>query len=225
MNDSRDEPEAESRGFDVFGASPLVPGQGISRQALTELDQWLASFEANAHPAWEVLWRELCAERVPIVGKNGELALTERGQARSRRRWNWRKALYIAWKATPKRLRQPGTLEELADLLGVNSGTIRNWRRNDPEIDERVKTFPRKELMEHLVDVYDALVQVATTPEPSAHQDRKLFLELVDEYTPGSRVDAELTVRDDDARQRLARLLGAEDAGGTEGGGDPPTEQ
>lgn len=171
----------ETREFDGFS------GQG-------DVETWLAG--AERPPAWLELWRELCEERAPILGKDGELALNERGEARVRRRFNWRQALFIAWTATPKHLRTPATQNELADLLGLAStGTFRNWRRKYPEMDERIRQLPREMLITHLADVYDAMVAVATSPDPKATPERKLFLELVGEYTPRSEVKADVAVQ------------------------------
>jgi hypothetical protein len=184
--------EDKTRAFDDFGGvSGRVPGQAESRQARMSLAEWLKAVPEP--PTWLAIWEELTAERAPMLGADGELALNEAGQARVRRRWNWRQALYIAWMATPRHERQPATLAELADLLGLSStGTFRNWRRNDPEIDERIRALPKTLLLGHVVDVYAALVAVASDPDPKAFQDRRLFLEIAGEYSPkGVQVSAE----------------------------------
>lgn len=128
-----------------------------------------------------------------MLGADGELVLNEAGQARVHRRWNWRQALFIAWMATPRHERQPTTLAGLADLLGLSStGTFRNWRRADAEIDERIRALPKTLLLGHVADVYAALVAVASDPDPKAFQDRRLFLEIAGEYSPkGLQVSAE----------------------------------
>ncbi len=180
-----------------FPAGETTPGQAQSRRARAELARWVVGQEKE--PIWLPIWLELSAERV--AGK---------------RRWDWRKALYIAWSCVPRSQREPKTIDGLADLLGLKgSGTIRAWRAKDPGIDERIATLPRQLLLGHVADVYGALVEVASTPDPKAHQDRKLFLELVGEYAQRSEVEVEVT----DARERLARLLGAGDDSGAEAGG------
>lgn len=204
----------ESRDFDgfavpadddaEFGAPANAPGQAQSRQARMELKSWLSALaveETRAAqgpirtPEWVELWRELCDEREPVIDPDGELALNVRGEARVRRRWNWRQALYIAWMATPRGKRIPKTQGELADMLGLSSpAAFRNWRRHKPEIDERIKAVPRDLLITHLADVYDALVEVASSPDPRSHPDRKLFLEMVGEYTPRAEVKADLAL-------------------------------
>ena len=184
MTSNEGRPEDKTRAFDDFGGvSEQVPGQVESRRARAGLDEWLKAFPEP--PTWLAIWEELTAERAPLLGADGELALNEAGQARVHRRWNWRQALYIAWMATPRHERKPATLAELANLLGLSStGTFRNWRRNDPEIDERIRTLPKSLLMGHVADVYAALVTVASDPDPKAFQDRRMFLEIAGEYSP-----------------------------------------
>jgi hypothetical protein len=181
----------ESRDFDGFTAEAGEPaGEPAGRE---KVDGWLLGVEKP--PAWLELWRDLCDERAPVIGADGELALNARGEARVRKRWNWRQALYIAWMATPKHKREPKTQDELADLLGLAStGTFRNWRRAHPEMVERIQQVPRDLLVTHLADVYDALVYVARSYDPRAHPDRKLFLELVGEYTPKAELKSDVTV-------------------------------
>ena len=166
-----------------FPAGPDVPGQAESRAARMELERWLT--EQTELPAWFALWEELVSERAPLVGRDGELLLNVRGEVRTRRRWDWRKALYIAWSSVPKSKREPKTLEQFVALLGLSSsGTIRNWRAHDPGIAERIAALPKTLLMDHVVDVYDALVTVATMHDPRAFNDRRLFLELAGQYAP-----------------------------------------
>ncbi len=170
----------------LVAGGPALAGQDgdlAHQTAQMELQAWLAGCEER--PRWVTLWEELCEESEPILGPDGEPVLTAKGAARCRRRWPWRKAAYIAWAATPKHERAPKTLEELAALLGLaGAGTIRNWRRQDAGIDERIAALPRKMLAGRLADVYEALAEVAASWDPKAHQDRKLFLELMGEYTP-----------------------------------------
>lgn len=175
---------SEVEELDNAGAELAVPGGDLTHPAArAELDAWLAQREKELD--WARYWRELCTERALVLGRDGEPVLNERGQARERLRWGWRKAAYIAWAATPKALREPKTLEELAQLLGLASaGTIRNWRRKDPGIAERIAELPRQFLAERVPDVMAALGMVASLPDPRAHQDRRMFLEMVGEYSP-----------------------------------------
>jgi len=155
-----------------------VPGQASSREYKARLDSLLEARrakpelqlqEAAKEPApWEEFWRDLMEER----DKDGK------------RRWDWRKALYIAWHCVPTSKRWPKHKYELMDLLGVNDATARKWRQGDPEIDERIASGPKALLAGHVANVLDALVTVATKAEAQSHQDRKLFLELAGVYKP-----------------------------------------
>lgn len=221
---------------DDFPANESTPGQAESRAARSELDRWLA--QQVEPPAWFTLWNELRAERVPVIGPDGQPILDARGEFRTRRRWDWRKALYIAWSCVPKNQRLPKTLEELCSLLGLSStGTIRNWRRKDPTLHERIEQLPKQLLINHVADVYDALVTVASSADPKAFNDRRLFLELTGQYSQkgtlavsgpeGGPVPldfsyglSELSDEELDALDRITRRL----AGGGGGEGAPASD-
>ena len=108
--------------------------------------------------------------------------------------WNWRVAAYIAWAASPKNTRTPKTQDELArQHLGLTSDrAINTWRRKNPAIDEMVAVLQAAPLFAHRAEIYEALVKVATSPEYKGHNDRKLALELLGDYVPRSKVEAEL---------------------------------
>lgn len=172
---------------DDFPASAGTPGQAESRVARNELQRWRA--QQTDMPAWFTLWNDLRDERVALTGKDGQALLDERGELRTQRRWDWRKALFIAWSCVPKAKREPKTIEELCSLLGLAStGTVRNWRRKDPGLAERIAELPRTLLLNHVADVYDALVSVASQHDPKAFNDRRLFLEMAGQYSPKGTV-------------------------------------
>lgn len=120
--------------------------------------------------------------------------------------WDWRKAAYIAWAATPVDGRWPATQEALArEVLGLNSSrAIRGWRQGNPAIDERVASLLVESLMDARADVIRALKAVAGTPAASAHRDRKMFLEMTQLYTP------EMRLRMTDAGSDVRELSDAE---------------
>lgn len=159
-----------------------VPGQAGSRESKERLEGLLEARRARPVPSlavaeaepvpWEDFWRDLMEER------------TEDGK----RRWDWRKALYIAWHCVPTSKRWPRHKYELMDILGVNDATARKWRQNDKEIDERIASGPKSLLGGHVANVLSALVQVAEKADPQAHQDRKLFLEITGLYKPKGEV-------------------------------------
>lgn len=96
-----------------FPASPKTPGQQASRAAYAALESRRGEY------GW---WEKY-------------LDLREEG-------WDWRKAVYMAWMASPVEARSPKTLDALAtDVLGLNTSTIRKWRAKQPEIAARIETL------------------------------------------------------------------------------------
>lgn len=189
--------DREGRGFTT---PPTAPGQDVSRLKKRELDQHLAGLQAQdeAPPAWMELYDALLDER------------DEEGK----RRWDWRKALYIAWNCTPREERDPKTLGGLARRLGVAASTMRAWRYSDPEIERRISELPRLLLMEHVASVYQALATLASTPDPKTFQDRRLFLELTGQYSPkaGVILGGEVQVATVTAAERIAAMQRALEA-------------
>ena len=155
-----------------FTASPNVPGQEQSHESKAGLEAWLA--EHSTAPAWLEMYRDLLAERTET----------------KRPRWDWRKALYIAWSATPRNKRWPKNHNELASFLGLtDAATMRHWRLKDPEIDERIQALPREALLGHVAAVFDALATVASDPDARSFQDRQLFLKITGYYQPSKTVE------------------------------------
>ena len=148
-------------------AHPDAPGQAESRSALGRLKE---NDQAKTQPWWSEF---------------EELLL---------RGWEWRKAALIAWDASPLKERWPPTQGELATLvLGLHGDrAIQKWRKNDPEIEKTVALMQAAPLLRHRRAIYDALVAVASSPVPQAHPDRRLALELLGDYTPRSKVQAEV---------------------------------
>lgn len=164
MNDSVPNVPAEPDEETIFPAGPTVQGQAQSRRAYHQLLK-----EMEKYPWWQD-YQELVA-----------------------RGWDWRKAVYIAWFVTPANDRVPKTQEEMAtQVLGLTSDrVIAKWLKQYPEIEQEIVRMQAAPLLRHRRAIYDALVTVATTPSPQAHQDRKLALELMGDYKPGNRVQVE----------------------------------
>lgn len=108
--------------------------------------------------------------------------------------WPWRVAAFIAWAASPKQGRWPKSQEELAQkVLGLTSDRqIAKWRRNNPAIDDMIAKLQVAPMLEHRADVIQALIQSASDPDYKGHGDRKLFLEITGDYTPTSKLVAQL---------------------------------
>lgn len=175
-----------------FTAPENAPGQAESRASRERLEALLDARRARPEPqwaeateepvAWEAMYRDLLEERVEVK--------REGKPSRWVARWDWRKALYIAWSCVPSKKRWPRFEIELIEVLGLtNTATIRRWKLADPEIEKRIEAGPKKLLGDHIADVMQALVTVAIDPTPQAHQDRKLFLELTGQYNPKGTID------------------------------------
>ncbi|MCL4864132.1 MAG: hypothetical protein KJZ93_32285 [Caldilineaceae bacterium] len=209
--------ERTNSDFSGFTAPANAPGQDASRAGKASLDAWLEGQEES--PPWRTLYEDLLVETVIVEDSDGK--------TRRRPRWDWRRALYIAWRCVPPALREPKTEQELASLLGLtNTRTIRAWREKDPEIEERIAKLPKTLLMDHVSAVMVALVTVASEADAKAHPDRKLFLEMTGHYKPRSVQEIagegggpvqvvtgdELAIARRRAQQTEAKLLGDESA-------------
>lgn len=177
---------SDNSAFSGFTTPANSPGQDVSRTSKARLDELLNARRERPEAEWEVIspepaaWEEmyysLLEERIEVTKPDGTTKWTSR--------WDWRKALYIAWHCVPASKRWPKYEIQLIDLLGLtNTRTIRQWKAKDPEIEERIAAGPKKLLIGHIANVMEALVIVASQADPKAHQDRKLFLEMTGQYT------------------------------------------
>lgn len=111
--------------------------------------------------------------------------------------WTWRIAAYIAWASTPKVGRWPETQEKLAtEVLGLTSDRqISRWRKQYPVIDQMIADLQAESLLDARADVLHALKSSASNPSYRNSSDRKLYLEMVGDYVPISKLVAELKKR------------------------------
>jgi len=112
--------------------------------------------------------------------------------------WPWRVACYIAWASSPKIGRKPETIEKLAtEVLGLKSSrVIYTWRKKykkEMGIDSVVSMMQTAALWEHRRDVINALVEQASKADYKSFNDRKLFLELIGDFTPSSDLNVMAT--------------------------------
>lgn len=113
--------------------------------------------------------------------------------------WSWRQACYMIWAALPAASRWPKTQQELAtEVLGLSSDrAIRNWRANNPAMETRIAQLAASALGKARAEIYAALIEAASNPNPRAHADRKLALEMMGDYIPKQRVDVGAVLADD----------------------------
>ncbi len=163
-------PESETHdfhAFEGFTAPPAAPGQDVSRERKALIDAWLLTLMEP--PAWHALYEDLLAERTET----------------RRPRWDWRKALYIAWSCVPRSQRHPKNLAGLADMMGLtDTATIRHWRQKDTEIDQRIRELPAQLVANHVADILDASLFSALRLDEKGFQDRRLLLEIANVYKP-----------------------------------------
>lgn len=113
--------------------------------------------------------------------------------------WPWRQAVYLVWASQPKQARKPKTQRELAtEVLGLTSDrVIRKWRDRNPAIVARIARLVASTLSNARAEIYQALIQAASKPDPRAHSDRRLALEMLGDYMPRQRVDVGPALPDD----------------------------
>jgi hypothetical protein len=149
--------------------------------------------------------------------------------------WDWRKAAYIAWKASPLDGRAPKTQQELAtDVLGLRSDrAIRNWIEKDPAIEERVARLQIEPLFQHRRDVINTLIESAKAAGREGAADRKLYFTLTGdlktgkgegETTPGRQAPGSSPFEgvSDDELERIIRNL---QAAVGDAGAEPESEE
>lgn len=129
--------------------------------------------------------------------------------------WPWRVAAYIGWASAPKAKRWPKTLQELAtEVLGLTGPrTIYTWRKAHPTIDTVVAMLQAAPLWEHRRDVIEALVASASNEDYKGYHDRRLFFEMIGDYTPRSKLELSGSAKDlsELSDEELDRLGGTAD--------------
>ena len=128
--------------------------------------------------------------------------------------WSPRQAIYIIWASQPADRRQPKTQQELAtQVLGLSSDrAIRRWREKNPAIEARIARLTVSALAKARAEIYAALIAAASNPNPRAHADRKLALEMLGDYVQRQTVGIGISLPDDLERmstEELKALLAA----------------
>lgn len=155
----------------AFKNPVTLPGQVESRAAYRQLEE----------TAGEAIWFE------------DYLRLRNETDEAGKARWDWRKAVYIAWAALPGHMRWPKTQGLLAtQILGLSSDrSIRTWRMKDPGIDDRVAQMTGEMVFRFRASTLWALGSVASMADPRAHSDRKMLLEMTGDYHNTMRLGGE----------------------------------
>ena len=97
---------------------------------------------------------------------------------------------FAQWMALPKRLRDPETHSGFAEKFTVSPDTLTDWKKRE-EFWLLVKDYRSAFLKETIPDILDAAIRAA---KGDSFNDRKLLLEMAQEYLPVTR--QEMTGRD-----------------------------
>lgn len=130
---------------------------------------------------------------------------------------DFRKQAFLAWLCTPVKERDPRTMEDLAEQLGVTRRTLTNWKTDDKEfIDEWEKRYlktigdPSRKS-----EIMDTLLRTATDSDDPKHvQAAKAYFEIEGSIKP-AKMQVEVTreakeLTDDELAQLIALKAEAE---------------
>jgi hypothetical protein len=99
--------------------------------------------------------------------------------------WTVEQLQYQEWLATPKKLRTPKTVEQMATKLGYERTSLWEWTKK-PGWNKAVATLARESLHAETPAILEALGNRAMKGDVSAI---KLALEVLGEYTPKQDVN------------------------------------
>jgi hypothetical protein len=106
-------------------------------------------------------------------------------------KWTAHQIIYMEWLATPKKQRNPKTVEQLAAKLGYNRTTLWDWTKL-PSWNKSVATIARDFLHSDASEIFQALGDKAKRGDVSAI---KLALEVLGEYVPKQDITTEVFVK------------------------------
>lgn len=93
------------------------------------------------------------------------------------------KEAFKLWLAMPSWERVPQTQQDLAKVLHVDEGTLSDWKRT-PGFKDEVSRLATEWARGFLPDVLGAMVHAAVDRLGGTAQDRKLFLQYVQDWAP-----------------------------------------
>lgn len=105
--------------------------------------------------------------------------------------WTPDQQTYMEWLATPKKLRTPKTIEQLASKLGYNRTTLWDWTKLSGW-NKAVSMIARDYLHSDAAEIFQALGDKAKRGDVPAI---KLALEVLGEYVPKQDTTIEVFVK------------------------------
>lgn len=149
----------------------------------------LPGMEGTINPLDEAQLRSDAARRI-FEASEGAAPWLEDYWALLAEGWSWRQAVYLIWASQPKPTRLPRNQYELATkVLGLTSDrAIRDWRAENPAMEARIARLAASTLSKSRAEIYAALVESASDPDPRAHSDRRMALEMMGDYVPRQKL-------------------------------------
>ena len=135
-------------------------------------------------------------------------------QQHPRRKAHWpRKALYIAWAASPADARSPKTLTEFANIIGIRRTSIYNWHVKSPELSTLINEMMLAPLENSLSMVDFVTIQQATDLEGTVTARRLFYDRRIEARTEkadgGGYQTSPMEAKSDDELRAEAERLGA----------------
>lgn len=119
----------------------------------------------------------------------------------------FQKQAFLQWLCTPPRDRDPKTMDELADQLGVTRRTLTNWKTDDKEFMEAWEKLYLRTIGDpsRKQTIMDTLYGTATDRDDPKHvQAAKTYMEIEGSLKPAK---TEITVQSGDASKLTMEQL------------------
>lgn len=127
----------------------------------------------------------------PVISKKPTRPHAKSGQLPPGGKKDAERLQFTEWLALPSEMRKPKHQGELAKQLGVDSGTLSDWKRS-PDLWDQVRKLVDEGVKEHHADVISATVKAAKCGNIQA---QNLYLEYIQNWSEGKRHEIRSTER------------------------------